>query len=113
MDNDLRDMYDLYDADMEAGVPRQLVRLKYQLTPDAYDQLKEAFIFHYRAAWSEFWWQLRSILKLKCSVCGHRHVGTYRETYPSGGSLTCVFGLTYTWRYVFTTWRHAGKHGED
>ena len=116
-DHDLRK----YEAAVARGVPRQLARARYRITPDAFDQLERAFIFHWRDAWGAFRYGLRCLVTLRCVACRRRHLRVIREDARGrpvakgwlGGGMTCVYGYGGTVRSAVTSWWWAGKHGDD
>ena len=103
-----------YETDAKRGTPRQLLRLRYDMTPDAYEQLQEAFIFHRRYALATAKNQFKQLLVGRCSACGIRHFRKpIEEKYPSGGGFYCHYGWLWHLKYVFPLIWWAGKHGED
>lgn len=106
--------YEGYAHALDTGCPRQLARLRFNGVPgdDAYEQLREAFIFHWRYALRTLRWHLRCALRLRCPMCLRRHVRTLREEYPNGGGLTCSYGWLDSFSMFRIAW-FAGKHGED
>jgi hypothetical protein len=105
-----------YEQAMDSGVPRQLARLKYNLTPDAYDQLTDhTFIFHYKQAWDAFLGSVRTVLTGRCYQCGARHWGkTLRYTVNGENRGGCFgWGWLRSWRAIPRTWWFHGRHGED
>jgi hypothetical protein len=102
-----------YEKDIEAGVPRQLARLRYDLTPDAYDQLKGAFIFHYTEAWAAFKYYGWSLLTGRCIACGKRHLKPILYTVNGENRGGCYNGFTVTLRVAPMGWWYAGKNGDD
>ncbi len=106
--------WDKYDADAMTGMSRQLLRAKYDITPDAFAQLEEAFIFHIRHAWETLKWQAKSMLLVKCALCGHRHwFKPYVRNTDGGGGVHCVYGIWHTFRSAPRAVWFAGQHGED
>ena len=106
--------WDAYNADLAKGYPRQLVRLKYDVTPDAYDQLLDCFIFDFRRAWWYFWSFVRDALLVRCWICHRRHWRKpFIERTPGGGGMHCGYGIRWTLKSMWTVWYGAGKHGED
>ena len=109
----VKDEFDLYEEAMERGVGRQLARARYGITPDAFDQLEEAFIFHYKTAWQVLKSGVKSVFLFRCHMCHRRHFGALEENTGNGGGLYCMYGIGYTFKSVWTHWWYAGKHGED
>jgi hypothetical protein len=99
---------DPYIQALEQGVPRQLARLRYDITSDAYDQLQEAFIFHWRYALQVAIHQFRNVVTLRCPGCGGRHLGTLEKP-----GLYCSYGWEHGVRYFFSQIYFSGLHGED
>ena len=115
-----------YDSALAKNVPRQLARLRYNITPDAYDQLCVAFIFHWKHALSTLWWGVRHVLTLRCSTCGYQHffrpfrrrprgsieIGPAKE-WDSGYYMGCGYGWWKSLKMLPTYWLLMGKHGKD
>lgn len=107
--------FDGYRRAVDEGTPRQLARLKYDVTPDAYDQLREAFIFHWRPALSVLKWELAALVTGRCNACGNRHIVplTNNPNRKVGSLYYCGYG----WRpnpvsALVSAWL-TGRHGMD
>ena len=107
--------WEAYEAGIKKGLSRQLLRARYDVTPNAFDQLEEAFIFHVQYAWDTFKYRTKMVVTLRCGTCGRRrHLwGTFRRINANGGGVICGYG----WWWGVHNWLPmvwwAGRHGED
>lgn len=104
----MSDAFDPYRDALQRGVPRQLARARHYITPDAWDQLEEAFIFHWRYALQVLHFGIKQLATGRCLACNNRHWRTLERK-----RLFCGYGYRYTLRMGLRTWWYAGKHGED
>ena len=100
--------WEAYDNDLTQGMARQLARAKHGVTLDSYEQLKEAFIFHTRYSCVVLKHQLWKLLRLRCVLCGKRHLRVLNRN-----GLYCSYGLIYTGKTLLSHWWYSGRHGED
>jgi len=91
---------------------RQIMRLKYN-DKDAFKQVENALVLHYKEAWRHFKWEMRMIFTFKCSVCGQRHIRKLSKKTERNSELHCYYGYFDNFYGLFYgTYFHL-LHGED